>query len=174
MSDDIILGLIIKPHGLNGSIKVKSFADSLESFTEPKRLYLVTEDGQRHEITVEKASGMGKLLTVKLAEINTREAAEDVVGSQIVIKREDLPETQEDEYYWHDLLGMEVFDPDGNYYGVITAILPTGSNDVFVVEGKAGDEVLIPGTYEAILEVNIPEKKMIIEPFSGPVYHDTN
>ncbi len=174
MKGDIVLGMIIKPHGLNGAVKVKSYADSPESFTDSKRLTLVSTDDRRFSVTVENASAMGKLITLKITGLHTREEAEELVGCRVVVDRVDLPEAQDGEFYWHDLLGMEVYDASGNYYGVITSILPTGSNDVYVVKGEKGDEILIPGTFDAIREVNVPDNKMIIEPFSGPVSDDTH
>lgn len=171
---EIILGEIVKPHGLNGSVKVRSFADSPESFTRPARVFLVSADGNRLEISVRDASPMGKLVTLRLEGIHTREQAEDLIGSRIVVNREDLPDTEEDEFYWYDLIGMGVYDSTGTYYGIITSILPTGANDVFVVEGSTGAEILIPGTFDAVLEVNVPERKMVIDPLFVPVLHETH
>ncbi len=171
---EIVLGEIVKPHGLNGAVKVKSFADSPESFTRPARLFLVSAEGTHSEVKVQKASPMGGLVTLKIEGVDTREQAEDLVGNQIVVSREDLPQAEQDEYYWHDLLGMGVYDSTGAYYGIIKSILPTGANDVFVVEGTKGEEILIPGTFDAVIEINVPEHKMVIEPLSGPVVHDTH
>jgi len=171
---EIILGEIVKPHGLNGAVKVKSFADSPESFSRPARLFLVSADGNRLEVTVLNASPMGKLVTLRIEGVRTRRQAEDLVGSLVVVNREDLPDTDEGEFYWHDLIGMEVYDSTGTYYGIITSILPTGANDVFVVEGKNGGEILIPGTFDAVLEVNVPEQKMVIEPLFVPVIHESH
>lgn len=172
--DEIILGEIVKPHGLNGAVKVRSFADSPESFTRPARLIIISPDGNRHDVSVRDASLMGKLVTLKIEGINTRQQAEDLVGSRITVNREDLPDTEEDEFYWHDLIGMDVYDSAGTYYGIITSILPTGANDVFVVKGSTGEEVLIPGTFDAVLEVNVPEHKMVIEPLFVPEVHETH
>ena len=173
MKDDIVLGVIVKPHGLFGVVKVKSYADSPESFTGPTRLFLLSGDGLKKDISVQEARAMGKLVTLKISGVDTREEAEDLVGWSVMSRREDLPVVQEGEFYWHDLLGMEVYDVSGTYLGKVASILPTGSNDVFIVRGEKGDEILIPGTFDAIREVNVPDNRMIIEPFSGPVFHDT-
>jgi 16S rRNA processing protein RimM len=171
---EIVLGEIVKPHGLNGAVKVKSFADSPESFTRPARLLLISADGKRSEVTVSNASPMGGSVTLKIEGVHTREQAEELVGSRVVVSREELPDADEDEFYWHDLLGMEVYDSAGAYYGIIKSIFPTGANDVFVVEGTEGEEILIPGTFDAVIEINVPERKMVIEPLSGPVLNDTH
>ncbi len=171
---EIILGEIVKPHGLNGAVKVKSFADSPESFTRPARLFLISADGNHLEVSVREASPMGKLVTLKFEGIHTRQQAQDLVGNRIAVNREDLPDADEGEFYWHDLVGMRVYDSTGTYYGIITSILPTGANDVFIVEGTKGEEILVPGIFDAVLEVNIPERRMVIEPSFVPVFHDTH
>lgn len=171
---EIILGEIVKPHGLNGAVKVRSFADSPESFTMPVRLFLVSADGTRRQVSVQSASPMGKLVILRFETIDSIDQAEALVGSRIVVDRQDLPDTDEDEFYWDDLIGMGVYDSSGTYYGIITAILPTGANDVFVVEGTKGQEILIPGTFDAIVEVDVPGRKMVIEPLSGPVFNETH
>ncbi len=164
----------MKPHGLNGAVKVRSFADSPESFTRPPRLVLLSPDGNSSEVVVQKASPMGRVVTLKIEGINTREQAEQLVGSRVTVRREDLPEPEEDEFYWHDLVGMKVYDSAGAYYGIITSIFSTGANDVFVVEGLKGEEILIPGTFDAVVEIDVPEGRMVIEPLAGPVVHDSH
>ena len=60
---------------------------------------------------------------------------------------------------------MEVHDTSGKYLGVIRKIFQTGSNDVYVIQGDGGEEILIPGTYDAVREIRISEKKMVVESF---------
>jgi 16S rRNA processing protein RimM len=174
MKDDVILGLIVGPHGLGGAVKVKSYADSPESFTGTRRVFLLSDDGTRRDISVEQARPQGNSVLLKFSGVDTREQAEDLVGWSVVAKRDDLPAVEDGEFYWHDVIGMEVYDASGKYYGIVTSIIPTGANDVFIVKGQTGDEILIPGTFDAVREINVPDNRMIIEPFSGPVFHETH
>jgi 16S rRNA processing protein RimM len=164
MGKEITLGEIVKPHGIKGAVKVKSYAESHEIFLVSKRLTLRHDDGTRKDVTIVRGGGMGNRLILKLDGIDTREDAEGLVGFSIVIDADDLPETDEDEFYWHDLMDMEVMDGDGRQYGFIKQILPTGSNDVYIAVDDAGRETLIPATHDAVLDVSITQKRMIIDP----------
>lgn len=194
MSKEIVLGEIIKPHGVKGAVKVRSYADSPESFLKIKKITILPRSCKKNDIysgsnslsnagntfIVEKAGGMGGKVILKFQGLDSREDVEALIGSVITVMREDLPETEEGEYYWEDLIGIEVYDISGRYLGIIKTILQTGSNDVYVVEGVGGkadkgkDEILIPGTYDAIREINVSEKKMIVEPDFGPVFNVEN
>ena len=181
MTREIVFGEVIKPHGVKGAVKVRSYAESPESFLRVKKVTLLRgKSGDSDEVsvgtvfTVLKASGMGGKVILKLQGLDTRDEAESLVGSIITVKREDLPETEDDEYYWDDLIGMEVYNVSGEYLGIIKKILQTGSNDVFIVGGKGdkgGGEILVPGTHDAVREVDISEGRMIIEPDFGPVFN---
>ena len=164
MGEEIILGEIVKPHGIKGTVKVKCHAESPEIILESSYLTLRHEDGTRRDITVTRGGGMGNRLILKLDGIDTREDAETLVGFSIVINTDNLPETEEDEYYWHDLINMEVLDSRGKQYGYIKRILPTGSNDVYIAIDDTGGETLIPATHNAVLDVSITQKRMIIDP----------
>lgn len=194
MSKEIVLGEIVKPHGVRGAVKVRSYADSPESFLKMKKITILpgnckkkdTNDvnislsNTENSFIVEKAGGMGGKVILKFRGLDSREDAEALVGSVITVVREDLPETEEGEYYWEDLIGMEVYDISGKYLGIIKSILQTGSNDVYVVEGagaktdKDKGEILIPGTYDAVREIDVAGKKMIVEPDFGPVFNVEN
>jgi len=164
MGKEITLGEIVKPHGIKGAVKVKCHTESSEIFLESPCLTLQHEDGTRRDVTVTRGGGMGNRLILKLDGIDTREDAERLVGFSIIINSDDLPETEEDEYYWHDLIDMEVLDSKGNQYGYIKRILPTGSNDVYIAVDTMGRETLIPATHDAVLDVSITQKRMIIDP----------
>ena len=164
MGEEITLGEIVKPHGIKGAVKVKCYADSPEIFLELPCLSLRHEDGTRRDITLTRGGGMGNRLILKLDGIDTREDAEALVGFSIVIDSDDLPATEKDEYYWHDLINMEVLDSKGKQYGYIERILPTGSNDVYIAIDDRGRETLIPATHDAVLEVSTTQKRMIIDP----------
>jgi 16S rRNA processing protein RimM len=77
-----------------------------------------------------------------------------------------LSSKSRDEYFWHELIGLEVYLSRGEYVGKIKNILPTGSNDIYVVQ-EGNKEVLIPATYDVIQEIDLTEKRMIISDVEG-------
>ena len=82
-----------------------------------------------------------------------------MTGREILVKREAFLELGEREYYWVDLLGVEVETQEGKRIGKVKEIFPTGSNDVYVVEGRRG-EILLPATEEVIQSVDIKKRVM--------------
>jgi 16S rRNA processing protein RimM len=87
-------------------------------------------------------------------------------GAEILIRKDSLKKKDEDEFFWYELLGLDVYLITGQYLGVLKEILPTGSNDVYVVRNQ-GKEFLIPAVHEVIKEINIPQKRMVISPIKG-------
>ena len=170
MKREIILGEIVSPHGIKGYVKVASHAESTKSFKRTETVYVRHRDGEDMTYRVEDINGRGSKVFIKFSGVDTRQDAETLVGSVILVDRGELPETDDGEYYWYDLIDMEVHDTTGKYLGVIKKIFQTGSNDVYVVQGDKGDEILIPGTYDAVREVRISEKKMIVESFFARPY----
>ena len=87
-------------------------------------------------------------------------------GSDVFIDKKELAALPDEEYYWFDLEGLDVYTKDGDFIGIIKEIFSTGSNDVFVVKnGKK--ESLIPGTKEVVLSIDKTSGKMVINPIEG-------
>ena len=103
---------------------------------------------------------------MKLEGLNTLEEAEKYRGAAILIKGDLLPREGDEEYFWHELIGLEVYLSGGEYVGTIKHILPTGSNDIYVVqEGKT--ELLIPAIHDVVKEIDLINNRMIISEVEG-------
>ena len=140
------IGRVTGVHGLNGNLKVWSFAESIDTFCPGKIVLLKSEEalesmGKPYTILKALAHKKGILLT--LSGIDNRNLAEELVGKEILIDRDQLPEPTEDTWYWQDLLGLDVFDHQKGFIGKITDIFPTGANDMLVVMDKTR-ETLVP------------------------------
>ena len=160
--DHVIIGKIVGSHGLKGTSKIRSFAESLSLF-EPGRTILVRDrsgqESQREIKWVNRHSGT-PLLSLK--GVNDRNQAEALIGSELCIRKQDLPVLEDDTYYWFDLIGMKVYTTEGKFLGKIEAIIETGSNDVYVVkDGK--NEVLIPALESVVKNVELDEKCMQVK-----------
>lgn len=102
-----------------------------------------------------------KFIVALLEGIRTRAEAEQLRGKSVLVDPVELPSLDTDEYYWHEILGMRVVTEDGGKVGTITEILPTGSNDVYVVhEGER--ETLIPALKEVIISIDKKARTMVI------------
>lgn len=107
-----------------------------------------------------------KLLRLALRGISTREQAQVLIGWGVYIDRTDLPALEHDTHYWVDLLGMEVFTPAGRALGKVQEIIPTGANDVYVIrptDGREADEILVPAIASVVLDIDVPNRRMVVE-----------
>ncbi|UCC55354.1 MAG: ribosome maturation factor RimM [Gammaproteobacteria bacterium] len=149
-SSPLIMGRISGPYGVKGWVRVRPYTSNPDALLGYRPWYLNTGSGtwQRREVLEGRLHGKG--LVVRLTDCDDRDAAETLAGTEIGIYRSQLPQTEQDEYYWNDLVGMQVVTLDGEVLGTVNYLLETGANDVLVVAG--GDrERLIPFIQEQVV-----------------------
>ena len=158
----VLIGEIIGTHGIKGTHKIRSYAESLEVF-EPGRSILVREGSGREtslEIAWVKHHTRTPLLSLK--GINDRNQAEVLIGAKLFIPKAELPQLENGSYYWIDLIGIEVYTAEDDYLGRIESIIETGSNDVYVVKDKK-KEVLIPALKSVVTDIDLSQKRMQVD-----------
>jgi 16S rRNA processing protein RimM len=173
LGDDLVMiGKIVKPHGIRGEVKVYSFSEQPENFKHYKKVVLQEKAGSGPEIyTVAKSREQGKLAILKLEGVATREAAEALKGSTVWIEKAYFPKLGPDEYYWHQLKGLVVLTESGRDLGKVSKLFSTPAHDIMVVTG-GGREYLIPATKEIINKIDDRSGRVIITPPPGLL--DTN
>ncbi len=156
------IGRIVGTHGLKGDLKVRP------SFGDPELLLAIEQIMLRlpsgDELTVEpsrQSLHKGQVL-LRLQGYESINQAEPLVGGSILLPQELLPELDSDEYYWHQLEGIEVIDAQSGSIGCIQDMFTTAAHDTYVVKGRFG-EVLIPAVEQFIQEVNLEEKIMHVD-----------
>ncbi|MBW1927632.1 MAG: 16S rRNA processing protein RimM [Deltaproteobacteria bacterium] len=170
-ADLIIIGKVRRPHGLKGLLQVESYAESHESFLQAGTVFLKDASQGLVEYRVVSARPHKRALLVALEGIGSIEDAERFRGSVIMAKKAVFQRSPEGEFFWHELLGLEVYLDSGEYLGKLSQIIPTGANDVYVVK-KGEREYLIPATVEVIRQVDLEQGTMTISPLEGML--DTN
>ncbi|MBW2654468.1 MAG: 16S rRNA processing protein RimM [Deltaproteobacteria bacterium] len=153
------IGRVTGVHGLDGTLKVWSFADSIDTFHPGKTVLLKSGKDVGKPYIILKAMAYKKGVLLSLDGVNNRTLAEDLIEKEILIDRNQLPEPAEDTWYWQDLLGLDVVDHRKGVIGKITDIFPTGANDVLVVTDK-NRETLVPMHKHFVTSVDI-EKKIV-------------
>jgi len=128
----IALGYISAVHGIKGWVKVHSWTRPMEAILEYQP-WLLGED--KKPVTIVDGRRQGKGLAVLLPGYKNREQAVTLVGQQIFVGREQLPATENDEYYWSDLEGLEVHTTKGEVLGRVEGLMETGANDVLLIRG---------------------------------------
>ena len=160
--DLVLIGKIVGAHGLKGTSKIQSYAESLEIFKSGTVLLVSSPDGSENHYEIDwiKSHSRGALLTLK--EVTDRDQAKSLIGSELYIEKAELPELEAGTYYWFDLIGVDVYTSDDRYIGSIASIIETGANDVYVV--KAADkEVLVPALESVVQSIDIESKIMRVE-----------
>jgi 16S rRNA processing protein RimM len=90
------------------------------------------------------------------------EDAHRLVGAKLCVSESRLPPLDSDEFYWYQLIGLEVVSTDGTKLGILEEIIETGSNDVYVVR-LGGEEILVPATQEVVHEIDLQRRLMIVD-----------
>ncbi len=129
----ILMGDIGAAHGIKGWVRVRSFSEPREKLFDYGAIYQL-RDGQYTLIEIEKKQTQGPRMLMKLAGINNRNDAERLTGVQLYIQQDALDILPDDEYYWHQLVGMRVIGADGETLGQVDSLLETGTHDVLVLK----------------------------------------
>ena len=166
LKDLILLGHVIRPQGLAGLLRIVSYAQSTETFLRAGSVFLSIDKKEFIKEKVVSVKPHGSTCILRLSHINSIDQAERYKGAEILIRKESLSKKEGDEFFWYELIGLDVYLLSGQYLGVLKKIFPTGGNDVYVVEGQ-GKEFLIPAIHQVVKEINIGDKKMIISPIKG-------
>jgi 16S rRNA processing protein RimM len=164
--DFVHIGHVVRPHGVTGLLRIVSYAQSKETFLKAGSVYIGQANGEWEEHTVVSIREQGSRYLLKVSGVESVETAEELRGADIFVGEESLGEKEEDDFYHFELLGLDVYLDTGSYLGVLKGIFPTGSNDVYVVQGQ-GKEYLIPAIYQVIKEVDPLEGRMIISAMKG-------
>ena len=145
----VTLGRVSGAHGIQGWVKVHSDTSPRQNILDYSPWHLA-RPGRREVWKVSAGRLQGKLVVAKLAGCNDRDAAEQLVGAEISIRRTQLPATTEPgEFYWTDLVGLRVQTVEGVDLGRIERLFETGANDVIVVQGER--ERLVPYVWEQVV-----------------------
>jgi 16S rRNA processing protein RimM len=159
----VLVGKIIGTHALRGELRVYGHAESASVFDPGKRMLAILPDGTRRGVTIRSTRIHKQLRLVCLEGVDHIDAAETLLGAELFIDRAELPPLESGTYYWHDLIGMAVETLDGEFLGNVDGIIPTGSNDVYVVVDRREGcrrEILIPAIVSVVRDIDPAKNTM--------------
>ena len=146
------MGRIAGPFGVKGWVKVQPFTAAAKSLTAYATWWLGS-DGDWQERQIERAQVQGRVVVAKFEGCEDPETAMLLRGMQVAIPRDALPQTEANEFYWADLIGLRVINGAAEDLGEVTEVLETGANEVLVVHGER--ERLIPFIADVIRKVDL-------------------
>jgi 16S rRNA processing protein RimM len=162
----LLVGKVSRPHGLGGLLRIWSYTESEETFLNSGKVYLRLESGQIRAHKVLSVIAHKNAFLMKLEGLHTVDAAEKCRNAAILMEKRSLQREGEDEYFWHELIGLEVYLNTGRSIGTIRHILRTGSNDIYVVQ-EGEKEILIPAIHDVVEEIDLDGKKMVVSEMEG-------
>ncbi len=165
MTEMVCVGAIAGAYGVNGDVRLKSFtaeADAIADYAP-----LSTEDGKT-EFTVTLIGATKNGIVARLSGVATKEQADALKGEKLYAARDKLPSLPEDEYYYADLVGVEVRDTGGTVLGRVQSVQNHGATDLLEIAGPDLETtVLLPFTVASVPTVDLEAGRIIADPPEG-------
>lgn len=158
----ITVGVISKPHNLQGTLKIFPITDFPERFLKRKEI-LVENQGRLDLMQITDVSLHQGYILLNLLGIDNLEKAEGLRGAYLKVAESQLETLEKGHYYIYQLVGLQIKDQQGNVIGILEEILKTGANDVYVVKTEAGKEILIPALKKIVKKIDIDIGEIIVE-----------
>lgn len=163
----IKVGRIINTHGIRGELKVFPLTDNLDRFDDLKIVYI---GNNKEKVEIEQVKYHKGLAIIKLKEFHNINQVLKFKDDFLYIDVEDKVELPEDHYFIFDIVDCNVYDTKGRKIGVVTDVLQYTSNDVYVVKDmEKNKEYLIPAVKEFVVDIDVENKKIIIDPIEGMI-----
>nr|WGD69065.1 ribosome maturation factor RimM [Bacillus subtilis] len=163
------VGKIVNTHGIKGEVRVISKTDFAEERYKPgNTLYLFMDDrNEPVEVTVNTHRLHKQFHLLQFKERQNLNEVEELKNAIIKVPEEELGELNEGEFYFHEIIGCEVFTEEGELIGKVKEILTPGANDVWVIGRKGKKDALIPYIESVVKHIDVREKKIEIELMEG-------
>lgn len=154
--NEVLVGEVVKPHGVQGELKIYPITDNPQRFKKLKEVILVQDQvSRRYNVVRAKVQPDGVYLM--LEGITNRDEAEKLRGWAVKIDRAEVPPLKEGWYYF-ELEGMQVYEGE-TLLGTLTQVLQTGANDVYLVKGPKG-EICVPALKTVVKNVDVAARRM--------------
>ena len=151
-TDWVVVGRFGRTHGVKGFITVHSYTDPRDNILRYTDWHAYIAK-QWQPLKIVHIEVNDKSILAQIEGYREREQVANLTNVDIAVSRAQLPSLKPGEYYWHELVGMQVINQKGQIFGQVKDIMPTGSNDVLVVEGEKRHLIpYLPGQF--ILDIN--------------------
>ena len=166
MEDRFQVGVITSTHGIKGEVKVFPTTDNVKRIK--KNMEIILDTGKENiQLTVESVKFFKQFVILKFKGIDNINDIEKYKTKSLYVTRANAVRLRKDEYFIADLLGVDVWEDNGEKLGVLKDVIETGANDVYVITLEDGKELLIPAIKECILDVDVENRKMTVHVMDG-------
>jgi 16S rRNA processing protein RimM len=159
--DTLMIGQIVAPFGVRGQVKMRAYTAHVEHLRRHIRAVYVGAERREYPLTgvIEHKPG---LLVLSLGGVASREAAEELRGTEVAIREGDAAPLEDGEYFIHQLYGLAVVDEQGMELGRVREVIETGANEVLVVTRPDQPEALIPMIHDVVQELDITGGRVVV------------
>lgn len=165
--DYIKVGWITNTHGIKGELKIHPLTDDINRFDDLKKVYI---GNNKVAAEIERVKYIKGWVILKFKEFNNINEVLQYKGDYIYIDERDRVELPEDHFFIFDIIDCSVYTTKGEKIGLVVDVLQYASNDVYVVKDHNNEkEYLIPAVKEFVVEVDVEDKKIIIDPIEGMI-----
>ena len=162
------IGQIVNTFGIKGFVKVNPFTDDMQRFEELQSVFVI-KNKESIEMHIEEVKFHKNVVLIKFKGIEDINMAEKYKGCYIRINRKDARKLPKDTYFIADLIGIKVYDDNGNLLGKVDDIYNNKSHDIYVVKNDLGKQILLPSTKEVIKQIDIDNDKIVVHLIEGLV-----
>ncbi|KAF0098765.1 MAG: 16S rRNA processing protein RimM [bacterium] len=155
------MGRIVAPYAVRGWVRLRTYTEYQDSLLDYE-VWRIGRDGDWRDYRLLDGRIHGQSLVASLEGVHDRSAAEALMGLDVAVPRGAMPEADEDEYYWDDLIGLQVVNLAGQTLGRVEGLLETGANDVLQVR-DAERERLIPFVEAVVKEVDLEAGRLLVD-----------
>jgi 16S rRNA processing protein RimM len=156
----VALSRLVKPHGARGEVRGVLLTDVLDNLLHREWVYWV-RGNERRKLEIEAIRSHGLFLLIKFRDVEDRESAQELVGGTLEVSIDELVPLEPGEFYWYQLLGLDVYTQEGEYLGVLEEVMETAGHDVYVVR-REGEEVLLPAVKEVIKQISLEQGRIVV------------
>lgn len=163
MTTYLRIGVVLKPQGIRGELKVQPLTDDPRRFTRLEEVYLESAGGGYEKRALLRADVRADGVYCTVAGIDDRDAAEALRGQYLCVDREHAIKLPKDRYFVVDLIGCAVSDSLGNSLGILEEIIETGANDVYSIRGENNRLLLVPALKKLLALVDVQQKRIVLD-----------
>jgi len=165
----LAVGSLRRPHGLDGEVLMEILTDFPERIQAGMTVFL---GGKYSPVTISQVRNHNNGLLLRFEGMDSPESVGRFRNQAVYVPTSDRPDLPKGQYYFYQILGIHVVDDLGNELGLLTDILETGANDVYVITSTDGQEILLPAIKDVVLDVDLPAKKMTVHIIPGLLDHE--
>lgn len=172
MEDLLQVGIITSTHGISGEVKVFPTTDDAKRFKTLTQIILDTGK-EKINLNIQGVKFFKNFVILKFKEYNNINDVEKFRQMPLYVTRKNAVKLDQNEYFIADLIGMSILDEENQKIGILTDVMQTGANDVYVIEldhdAMEKQEILVPAIKECILKVDMKSREMTIHLLEGLV-----